>query len=234
MQKDRLYHRHRFPPAIISHCVWLYYRFSLSYRDIELMMAERGLTLSYESIRYWCIKFGSQYAKQLNKVKSWGDTWHLDEICCSIGGKMMYVWRAVDQDGQTIDVLVQRKRDSKAATRFFSKLRRKAPAPRFIITDKLKSYIEPCQSLFTQTTHIRNKGSNNRAENSHQPTRLREAKMRCFKSIAQAQTFLNTFSTIYDFFRYDQHKLTASNHRILRARNFELWQSVALNPSAAI
>ena len=178
-EKDPLYHRHRFPPAIISHCVWLYYRFSLSYRDIELMMAERGLILTYETIRYWCLKFGSKYAKRLNTTKSCGDTWHLDEVYCNIGGEIMYLWRAVDQDGQTLDVLIQRKRDSQAAARVFRKLRKITPTPRFIITDKLKSYIQPCKALFNSKIHKRDKGSNNRAENSHQQTRLRETKMRC-------------------------------------------------------
>ncbi len=232
MQKDLLYKRHRFPPEVISHCVWLYYRFSLSYRDIELIMAERGLTLSYESIRNWCLKFGFVYARKLKGSKQWGDNWHLDEVYCRIGGEMMYLWRAVDQDGQTIDLLVQRKRNQLAAARFLQKLRRHNETPRIIVTDKLKSYVKPCKSLFAVSAHKRDKGANNRAENSHQPTRLREAKMRCFKSIKQAQRFLSNFATIYDYFRYDQHKTTASTHRILRARSFECWQAVILSPSA--
>jgi len=233
MKKDPLYHRDRFPPEVISHCVWLYYRFSLSYRDIELMMAERGLSLTYETIRYWCLKFGMTYARKLKAGKQCGDTWHLDEVYCRIGGEMMYLWRAVDQDGQTLDILVQRKRNKDAAERLFKKLRKHGESPRKIITDKLASYIKPCKTLFANTAHIRNKGANNRAENSHQPTRLREAKMRCFKSLKQAQRFLSNFGTIYDYFRYDQHKTTASTHRILRAQSFEFWRNVAQNPSAA-
>ncbi len=233
MKKDPLYRRHRFPPSVISHCVWLYYRFSLSYRDIELMMAERGLILSYETIRYWCLKFGSLYVKQLKRAKSYGDTWHLDEVFCRIGGEMRYLWRAVDQDGQTIDLLVQRKRNQQAAARFLQKLRKSSDSPRMIVTDKLKSYVKPCKSLFADSAHKLDKGANNRAENSHQPTRLRETKMRCFKSIKQAQRFLSNFATIYDCFRFDQHKTIASTHRILRARSFECWQTVTLNPSAA-
>ena len=233
MKKDPLYHRHRFPPCVISHCVWLYYRFSLSYRDIELMMAERGLALSYETVRYWCLKFGNQYTKQLKIAKSYGDTWHLDEVFCRIGGEMSYLWRAVDQDGQTIDLLVQRKRNQQAAARFLQKLRKSSDGPRVIVTDKLRSYIQPCSLLFNNATHKRDKSSNNRAENSHQPTRLREAKMRCFKSVQQAQRFLSNFATIYDFFRYDQHKTSAATHKILRAKSFEYWRAVTLNPSVA-
>jgi len=126
MKKDPLYHRHRFPPEVISHCVWLYYRFSLSYRDIELMMAERGITLTYETIRYWCLKFGLTYARKIKASKQWGDTWHLDEVYCRIGGEMMYLWRAVDQDGQTIDLLVQHKRNQLAAARFLRMLRKQS------------------------------------------------------------------------------------------------------------
>ena len=148
MQTDQLYRRHRFPPDVISRCVWLYYRFSLSYRDVELMMAERGLELTYETIRKWCLKFGTLYAKQLKAKKEWGDHWHMDEVYCRVGGEMVYLWRAVDQDGQTLEILVQRKRNRDAAERLFRKLRKHGDSPRKVVTDKLKSYIKPCQEIF--------------------------------------------------------------------------------------
>ena len=138
----------------ISHCVWLYYRFSLSYRDIELMMAERGLSLTYETIRYWCLKFGHLYAKQMRKRKVWGDTWHLDEVFCRINGQVHYLWRAVDQDGQVLDILVQRKRNKPAADRFFRKLKKQGYSPRSIVTDKLASYRAPRKVHFPLTRHI--------------------------------------------------------------------------------
>ena len=136
-----LYKRHRFPAEIISHCVWLYFRFCLSYRDVEELMAERGVILTYEAVRYWGRKFGQAYANQLRRRRPRpGDTWHLDEVFLTINGQRHYLWRAVDQDGHVLDILVQRQRDKKAAKRFFRKLLKGLTyVPRVIITDKLKS-----------------------------------------------------------------------------------------------
>ena len=144
MKPKNIYRCHRFPPVIISHCVWLYYRFSLSFRDIESLMAEKGVVITYESIRLWCLKFGQIFSKKLKaKHTGYGDQWFLDEVFCKINGQMVYLWRAVDQDGQTIDILVQNKRDSKAAKRFLKKLRKQGGQPRLLVTDKLKSYVKP-------------------------------------------------------------------------------------------
>ncbi|WP_434778002.1 IS6 family transposase [Neisseria sp. Ec49-e6-T10] len=178
--------------------MWLYYRFSLSFRDIELMMAEKGIVITYESIRLWCLKFGQIFSKKLKaRLADYGDKWFLDEVFCKINGQTVYLWRAVDQDGQTIDILVQKKRDSHAAKRFLKKLRKQGGQPRLLVTDKLKSYIKPCSQLFPSVIYTRNKGENNRAENSHQVTRLRERKMRKFKSIKQAQKFLTNFAKLH-------------------------------------
>ncbi len=137
-----LYHRHRFPTEIISHCVWLYFRFALSFRDVEEMLAMRGVSLSYETVREWCLKFGQTYANGLrHKSSRPGDRWHLDEVFLKINGRLHYLWRAVDQDGDVLDILVQSRRDKKAAKKFFRKLlKRLRYVPRLIITDKLKSY----------------------------------------------------------------------------------------------
>ena len=233
MNTKNPYHRHRFPPEIISHCVWLYYRFSLSYRDIELMMAERGLELSYESIRYWCLKFGHVYAKQMRQRKSFGDQWYLDEVFCKINGQICYLWRAVDQEGQVLDVLIQRKRNKYAASWFFHKLKRHGSAPRSIITDKLASYRLPRKEHFPLTPHITDKWANNRAENSHQMTRVRERKMKKFKSITQAQRFLSAMNEFCDHFQMNRHKTTAKVHRILLNQSLHLWRTIAQNPLIA-
>ncbi len=137
-----LYRRHRFPPEIISHCVWLYFRFCLSYRDVEELMAMRGVTLTYETVRDWCRKFGQTFANNLRRRSPrLGDRWHLDEVFITINGRVHYLWRAVDQDGDVLDILVQSRRNKKAATRFFRKLLKGLQyVPRVIITDKLKSY----------------------------------------------------------------------------------------------
>ena len=117
-----LYKRHRFPPEIIQHAVWLYHRFNLSARDIEDLLAERGITVTYESIRLWCIKFGPKYAKRLRrKHPGYGDTFFSDEVFVKINGKHQYLWRAVDQDGEVVDVFLQGRRDGRAAKRFFKR-----------------------------------------------------------------------------------------------------------------
>ena len=227
MKTSKIYQRHRYPAAIISHCVWLYYRFTLSYRDIELIMMQKGISVTYESIRYWCIKFGKLYAKRIKKTKRYGDYVYMDEVFCKIHGKRVYLWRAVDQDDQTIDVLVQEKRDSKAANRFIQKVRKSIKQPvSKVVTDKLKSYIKPIKTLVSTTPHITHQYANNRAENSHQPTRLREKKMRKFKSLKQAQLFLSSFGNIYEHFNCARRLCSAKTFRILTERRFKEWNSI--------
>jgi putative transposase len=188
-----LYRRHRFPVEIISHCVWLYFRFALSFRDVEEMLAMRGISLSYETIREWCLKFGQTYANGLrHKSPRPGDRWHLDEVFLKINGRLHYLWRAVDQDGDVLDILVQSRRDQKAAKKFFRKLLKGLRyVPRVIITDKLKSYNAAKIEVMPSVEHRQQKYQNNRAENSHQSTRLRERVMRRFESAGHAQRFLS-------------------------------------------
>ncbi len=193
-----LYHRHRFPAEIISHCVWLYFRFSLSFHDAEEMLAMRGVSLSYETVREWCLKFGQTYTNDLrHRSPRPGDRWHLDEVFLKINGRLHYLRRAVDQHGDVLDILVQSRRDKKAAKKFFRKLLKGLRyAPSVLITDKLKSYHAAKQELMRSVEHRQDKGQNNRAENSHQPTRLRERVMRRFKSAGHAQRFLSAFGII--------------------------------------
>ena len=184
------YKRHRFPPEIIQYAVWLYYRFNLSHRDIEDLLSERGIDVSYESIRLWCNKFGRQYAKRLKRRhQGFGDTFYIDEVFVKIQGKQQYLWRAVDQDGEVIDVFLQSRRDGKAAKRFFKRL--------------IKS---------------------NRAELSHQPTRVRERGMRRFKSMQQAQYFLSVHAMVCNLFNLGRHLVSAEHYRLLRQRAFASWK----------
>lgn len=222
------YKRHRYPPEIISHCVWLYFRFALSFRDVELLMAQRGVEVSYESIRAWCEKFGRQYARKIRHQRGpMGNIWHLDEVYLRIDGNWKYLWRAVDQDGQVLDVLVQTKRDKEAAARFFKKvLRGTCAVPRQVVTDKLASYNQPCAEILPNSVHIRDKGANNRAENSHQPTRQRERRMKRFKSAAQAQKFLSIFSEIGNLFALARHTMSAANHRFLLNKSLNTWTNL--------
>ena len=178
------YHGYRFPPLIISHAVWLYHRFCLSFRDAEDLLAQRGITVSCETIRQWCRTFGPAYARSLRRRRGrLGDTWYLDELFVNIQGRRQYVWRAVDQDGDVIDILVQVRRDRHAAKRFFRKLLKgQGCEPRRLITDKLRSYSAAHGILMPSVVHSAQQYENNRAEVSHQPTRQRERQMRRFKS----------------------------------------------------
>jgi putative transposase len=170
------YKRHRFPPDIISYAVWLYYRFNLSHRDIEDLLAERGITVSREAIRLWCIKFGALYARRLKrKHRGYGDTFFIDEVFVKISGKQHYLWRAVDQDGEVVDVYLQAKRDGATAKHFFRRLLRSSGGePRKIVTDKLRSYGVAHRELMPETIHSTKQYENNRSEQSHEATRLTE------------------------------------------------------------
>jgi putative transposase len=182
------YHGHRFRPVIISHAVWLYYRFSLSFRDVEDLLAERGIIVSYEAIRQWCGKFGSEYARRLKKKAGrLGDFWYLDEVFVKIQGQQQYLWRAVDQDGDVIDILVQSRRNARAAKRFFRKLlKTQGQGPSHLVTDQLGSYRVAHREMMPSVTHETSRRSNNRAEVSHEAVRQRERQMRKFKSAGHA------------------------------------------------
>ena len=229
------YKRHRFPPAIIGHAVWLYFRFALSYRDVEELLAERGVIVTDETIRQWCQKFGQTYANELRRRRPRpGDTWHLDEVFISINGVQHYLWRAVDQDGTMLDILVQSRRDKAAARKFFRRLlKRLAYVPRVVITDKLASYGAARREVLPGVEHRQHKRLNNRAENSHQPTRERERRMRRFKSPGHAQRFLAAYGPIASHFRPRRHRLTATAYRQTRTERFATWRAVTGTPAMA-
>jgi putative transposase len=222
------YSGYRFPPEIISYAAWAYHRFCLSFRDVEDLLAERGVIVSYETIRQWCEKFGPDYARKLKRREGrLGDHWHLDEVFIRINGKQQYLWRAVDQDGDVLDILVQSHRDQHAAKRFFRRLLRGQGAkPMRIITDKLRSYSAAMRSVFGDVTHIVERYANNRVEVSHQPTRQRERQMRRFKSARHAQRFLSLHDAVQNLFRVGRHLLRFSNHQLLRSRSFAVWREV--------
>ncbi|MCQ4152621.1 MULTISPECIES: IS6 family transposase [Rhodococcus] len=225
----------RFPREIISHCIWLYHRFTLSFREIELLMAERGIDVTYETIRTWCARFGPEYARRLRRHQpSTGDKWYLDEVFVKIGGVRKYLWRAVDQDGNVLDILIQAKRDGTAANRFFRKLLKKqGHPPRVLITDKLRSYEVAHRKTMSTTEHRQNKYLNNRCENSHQPTRQRERAMKGFRSVGSAQRFLASFSRISPHFRPPRHRMAATDHRTEIAARFQVWDQVTEQVLAA-
>ena len=219
---------HRFPREIISHSVWLYHRFTLSLRDVEDLLAERGIFVSHETIRFRCRKFGPAYARKLRrKPGRLGDIRHVDEVFVRIQGQLHCLWRAVDQDGDVIDVLVTKNRDCRAAKRFFRKaLKHQEKPPWWLVTDKLATYPAAHREVFPSVAHRTGRYENNRAEVSHQHTREQERQMKKFKSVAQAQHFPSVHGPIQNLFRVGRHKVTAVNHRILRGRAFDQWRQV--------
>ena len=227
MKKQNIYKRYRFPSVIIQYAVWLYYRFNLSHRDVEYLLAERGINVTYEAIRLWCNKFGSKYANRLKrKHRGYGNTFFIDEVFIRIDGKQHYLWRAVDQDGEIVDVFLQKRRDGVAAKRFFKRLLKiHQDEPRKIVTDKLRSYGVAHRDLIPDTVHDTSQYANNRAELSHQPTRVRERGMRRFKSIVQAQRFFGVHSAVYNLFNLGRHLVSASHYRLLRMRAFASWKN---------
>ena len=229
MESSRnLYAGYRYPGEVIAHAVWLYYRFCLSFRDVVDLLAERGITVSHESVRQWCLKFGRSYARTLRRRQARpGDTWFLDEVFITINGQQYYLWRAVDQDGDVLDILVQKRRDKRAAKRFFRKLLKGLRyAPRVIVTDKLRSYGAAGREVLPSVRHVHDRWRNNRAEVSHEVTRQRERQMRRFKSMRHAQSFLSSHGMINNLFRLCRHGIKAEHYRHLRSKAFTEWREV--------
>jgi len=229
------YAGHRFPPEVISHAVWLHFRFPLGLRMVEEMLAARGITVSHETVRQWSLKFGQAFANEIRRrLPRPGDEWHLDEVEIRIAGEKHWLWRAVDRDGTVLDVLVQSRRDKRAAKRLLRKLlKRQCRAPRVMITDKLASYGAAKREVMPGVEHRQHKGLNNRAENSHQPTRRRERQMKRFKSARQAQRFLSAHDQINNLFHLRRDHLPADQYRAARAQAFQTWAEVTGVAAAA-
>ena len=226
MPEPATYPGYRFPAAIISHAVWLYHVFGLSLREVELILAERGIAVTHESIRRRCLKFGADLARKLRQRRPKpGDTWHLDEVFLKISGELHYLWRAVDQHGVVLDILVQDRRNATAARRFFKRLLVGLRyRPRRLVTDGLRSYGVAQREVLPGVKHRTSRYLNNRAENSHRPTRRRERQMQRFKSPEQAQRFLSSHAMIYGHFRPRRHLMTAPQYRHAHAEAFRVWR----------
>jgi putative transposase len=233
--RDPLYRGYRFPAEIISHAVWLYLRFALSHRDIEDLLAERGVQVSYEAIRLWCRTFGAAFAVGLRRCRRRAaGKWHLDKVQLKIRGKKHWLWRAVDSEGLVLDILVQDRRDQHAAERFLRRvLDGEVAPPRVVVTDKLASYPPALRRVLPRVEHRRHKGLNNRAENSHRPVRKRERVLQRFKSPGHAQHFLEHFSAVQNHFRPRRHLLAADHYRQIRTERVTQWRDAArLQPAA--
>ena len=229
------YAGYRFPAEVISHAVWLYFRFPLSLRMVDELLAARGIAVSHESVRQWALKFGQEFANQIRRrLPAAGDKWHMDEVVITNSGVKHWLWRAVDQTGTVLDILVQSRRDTQAAKRLLRKLlKRQCRPPRVMITDKLASYGSAKREVLPGVEHRKHKGLNNRAENSHQPTRRRERQMKRFKSPGQAQRFLSAHDGINNLFHLRRHQVPATQYRADRTQTFQVWAEVTGVTAAA-
>lgn len=223
------YRGFRFPKAIIQHAVWLYLRFTLSLRDVEELLAERGVVVTYETIRVWVARFGPQIAKRLRKFRGRpSGVGHLDEMFVKIAGRQMYLWRAVDTEGEVLDMLVQARRDKRAALRFLRKLlTNHQMVPVQLVTDRLRAYGAALRELGHSTEHVQGKRKNNRAESSHVPIRRGERKMQGFRSPGSAQRFLAMHAAVANVFTTNRHLTSARTHRQLRDQAFAAWRDAA-------
>ena len=224
------YKGYRFPIEVISSAIWSYYRLTASFRDIEILLMQRGIEVSHETVRCWVKNFGTLYAHQLKKKQAKrGDRWHLDEQCIVMNGKRHWLWRAIDQDGYELDILMQPRRNTKSAMRFFRKLLKGLQyVPRVIVTDKLRSYNSAKKKILKKVEYRNHKRLNNCIEVAHQPTRLREKQMRRFKSPPQAQQFLSAFGIIKNYFKVGLYKLKVKERKEKIKAAFTMWTAISL------
>lgn len=224
------YKNHRFPIEIVARAVWLYFRFNVSLREVEEMMLDRGVVVSYETIRRWCRAHGADYARRLRrKSPSSSDIWHLDELVVRINGRKCWLWRAVDQDGYVLDEIVQTRRNTKAAKRLLTRLLKKqAMAPKRMITDRLRSYSAARRQIMPEVEHRSHKGLNNRAENPHLPFRKRERSRQGFRTIGTLQHFVSIFSAVRNAFVPSRSNRSAAQIRSHRLHAMAEWKAVAL------
>jgi len=232
--KTSIYARHRFHPDVIKRAVWLYFRFNLSFRDVEELLIERGIDVSYETIRRWVNKFGSTYAKRIkSRSEPPSPVWYLDEVYTKINGKMVYLWRAVDDEGTVLDIVVQRRRNTKAALRLLRKLlRNQGKRPIRIVTDRLGSYRAALKLLGLE--HLQDVGGrkNNRVECSHVPIRRRERKSQKFRSVRNAQKLLSAHGQIYNLFNHRRHLISRNTLRKFRQKAQTEWDFVTASVCA--
>ena len=226
--KVSIYHRRRFHSDVIKRVIWLYFRFNLSLREIEELMAERGVDVSYETIRRWIDKYGPIFAKRIKaRSPNPSTVWHLDEVYTKINGKMVYLWRAVDDEGTVLDIVVQSRRNKKAALRLLRKLlKNNSVKPQLIVTDKLGSYRAALRHLNLRHVHDVGGRKNNRAENSHLPIRRRERKAQKFRSIGSAQKQLSSYGQIYNLFNYQRHLISRKTLKQFRNEAQSEWNKV--------
>ena len=220
---------HEFPKEVIGEVVRMYLRYNLSLRDIAEIFLHRGIEMSHEIIRLWNLYYGHKYSSELKKRKfRRTQKYHIDEVFLTIKGQLYYAFRAVDEEGHELETLVQKKKDKKAAKRFFKKVlgRYEYVPGKIIVTDKLKSYPAALKELAPHKKHISNKSANMRAENSHRPLRKREKGLQRFKSHRHAQMFLTSYMKIRNYFCPRQHLISADLYRSIMVQRFDIWKEI--------
>lgn len=219
----------RYPKSVIGFAVRYYHRYKLSFRDLSEILFDRGIEVSYESIRNWCNVWGSIYAKSIkkNRVSNFTDKWHIDEVRLVIKGEVYWLWRLIDSNGEEIEILLQKRRNAKAAIRFLKKaLKSTGTSPRVMITDKLRSYKKAQRVLLKTSEHRSHKRLNNRIENSHQPTREKEKQMRKFKSVSSAQRFLSSMVQVLNLLKIGRYKNSAKIYREKLKSSLNIWENI--------
>jgi len=231
--QEARYPNYRYPTCLISHAIWLYNRFSLSYRDVSDLLLQRGIEVSYQTVKDWNDKFADEFVEEIRRRRRKPTRrWHMDEMHIKIRGKKCYLWRAVDDKGNILDVFVTERRNKRAAQRFFERLLGSYKRPTKVTTDRLVSYKSVIREQSPKTKHIRGKWLNNRAENSHLPVRQREKRMKRFKSPSQAQSFLDRFEFICSFTKPMRHIIGASSYRRTVLKRLKIWAEICLAPTA--
>lgn len=211
---------------IIRWAILLYVRYPLSLRQVEELLSERGMDVSYETVRLWWNRFGPEIAKSIRNRRKAGSlwSWYLDEAFVRINGKPRYLWRAVDHEGEVLDCVVTKKRDKAAALQLLRRLLKRNGVPATIVTDKLRSYPAALRELGFSGEHYTEKWANNRAENSHQPIRRRERAMQRFRSMATLQKFVAIHAQIHNHFNHERHRICRQDYKVARSRSLQIWQ----------
>ena len=220
-------------PAVIRTAVLLYIRFPLSLRQVEDLLHERGIDISHETVRFWWNRFGPIFAAELRKRQQrtarqhiqW--RWHLDEVFLRINGERRYLWRAVDHEGEVLEVYVTKARDRWAALAFLKGALKRFGLPRTIVTDRLRSYRAALSELGIAARQDTTRWLNNRAENSHQPFRRRERSMQRFRSPAALQKFASVHAAIHNHFNLDRHLIRRTDFTRHRDAALADWRQIA-------
>ncbi len=219
-------------PEVIRLVVMMYVRFPLSLRNVEDLLAERGIDICHETVRFWWNRFGPMFAadikrQRISRMKGFRHwRWHVDEVFVKINGETHYLWRAVDHEGEILESYVTKKRDKSAALRFFRKTLKRYGSPAIIVTDGLRSYPAAMRELGNEDAREMGRWLNNRAENSHLPFRRRERVMLRFRQMKSLQKFASVHANVHNHFSQDRHLVDRQTYKAARSAALAEWQNL--------